>query len=156
MNAQIARQIAQLHELTTKQLRGKYQELFGSESRTRNRQFLFRRIAWRLQALAGGDLSERARERARQLACDADLKLRPPRRFHAFTMEQAKRDWRLPEMGSTLRRAHQQKLHHVQVCPDGFLYESKKYRSLSAVAFAITGTRWNGYAFFGLQEKKHG
>jgi hypothetical protein len=137
MNAQIARQIAQLHDLTTKQLRAKYQELSGSESRARNRQFLFRRVAWRLQALA-------------------DLRLRPTRRFHAFTIEQSKRDWRLPEVGSTLRRSWQQKLHSVQVCADGFSWEGKKYRSLSAVAFVITGTRWNGYAFFGLQEKKHG
>ena len=156
MNAHLAAQIARLHDLTMRELRETYHELFGNESRSWNRQFLFRRIAWRLQALADGDLSERARERARQLACDADLKVRPSRRFHAFTIEQSRRDWRLPAVGSALRRSYEGKLHKVEVGGDGFIYQGTKYRSLSAVAFAITGTRWNGFAFFGLGENNRG
>lgn len=156
MNALVAAQIAQLHDLTMKELREKYRELSGNESRSSNRQFLFRRIAWRLQALAEGDLTERARQRAQHLACDADLKVRPSRQFHGFTIEQSKRDWRLPVAGATLRRMYREKLHKVTVCTDGFTYEGSKYSSLSAVAFRITGTRWNGYAFFGLKESARG
>ena len=63
---------------TVAQLKVKYRELFGDESRSNHKQFLVRRIAWRLQALAEGDLSERARERALSLARDADLRLRAP------------------------------------------------------------------------------
>jgi erythromycin esterase-like protein len=96
MNAQLAKQIAQLHDLTMAELREQYQLLFGDRSRTMNRQFLFRRIAWRMQAIAEGDLSERARTRALLLARDADLRTRPSREFHAFTIDSSKRDWRLP------------------------------------------------------------
>ena len=138
------------------ELRETYGQLFGDRSQTMNRQYLFRRIAWRLQALAEGDLSERARSRASLLARDADLKTRPPAQFHAFTVEGSKRDWRLPAVGQTLRRAHGGTSHKVKVCADGFEYQGKKFRSLSAVAFAITGTRWNGYAFFGLTGSERG
>jgi hypothetical protein len=156
MNIQVAKQIAQLHDLTFAELRELYQELFGDRSRTMNRQFLFRRIAWRLQALAEGDLSERARRQALLLARDADLKTRPPREFHGFTIEGSKRDWRLPPAGRTLRRSYGGAIHKVKVCADGFAYQGRKFRSLSAAAFAISGTRWNGYAFFGLKGRKRG
>jgi hypothetical protein len=121
-----------------------------------NRQFLFRRIAWRMQALAEGDLSERARNRALLLARDADLRIRPSREFHAFTIEGSKRDWRLPPVGGTLKRSYGGALHKVKVCADGFDYQGQKYQALSAVAFSITGTRWNGFSFFGLQGAKRG
>ena len=89
MNAQLARQIAQLHDLTMAELREQYQLLFGDRSRTMNRQFLFRRIAWRMQALAEGDLSDRARNRALLLAQDADLRTRPSREFHVSSQHSA-------------------------------------------------------------------
>src|SRR5260370_39822625 len=62
-------------------LRQKFREVFQEETRSRHREHLFRRIAWRLQALADGDLSERARERAQQIAQDADLRTVAPRDF---------------------------------------------------------------------------
>ncbi len=156
MNAQLAKQIAQLRDLTIAELREQYQQLFGDRSRSMNRQFLFRRIAWRLQALAEGDLSERAKNRALLLARDADLRTRPSRDFHAFTIEGSKRDWRLPPVGQMLKRSYGGTLHKVKVSADGFEYQGRKFPSLSAVAFAITGTRWNGYSFFGLQGGKRG
>ena len=133
-----------------RELRARYQKLFGDESRSYNRQFLFRRIAWRLQALAEGDLSERARRRALQLAHDSDLKVRPSKQFHGFTIDQSRSDWRLPKEGTVLRRNYKGRLHTVKVTAAGFEYNGQPFRSLSAVAFAITGTRWNGYTFFGL------
>jgi hypothetical protein len=65
-------QIAELSRMTVGQLKQKYIEVFGEETRSNNRQFLFRRIAWRIQALAEGGLSERARHRALDIANDAD------------------------------------------------------------------------------------
>ena len=156
MNAYVANQIAQLHHLCFAELKETYERLFGDRSRSRNRQYLFRRIAWRLQALAEGDLSERARHRALRLARDADLRTRPPREFHGFTIKGSKRDWRLPPAGGTLKRSHQGTLHKVKVGAEGFTYQGKQFPSLSAVAFAITGTRWNGYTFFGLKADKRG
>ena len=73
--------IQSLRRLTTKELKTLYGELFGEASPSSNQVHLYRRLAWRLQALAGGDLSERARERAAELALDADLRLRAPRKF---------------------------------------------------------------------------
>src|SRR5260221_11598383 len=71
-------QLAQLQRLTTPQLRTRYAELFGEHTPANNRTWLLKRIAWRLQALAEGGLSERARQRAAELANDADLRLNPP------------------------------------------------------------------------------
>ena len=65
--------------MTVGQLRQKYIEVFGEESRSNHKQFLFRRIAWRIQALAEGGLSERARRRALEIANDADLRIRAPK-----------------------------------------------------------------------------
>jgi ABC-type glutathione transport system ATPase component len=81
MDAVLRQEIESLRKLKTKALKARYQELFQEESTSSNHQHLFRRVAWRLQAQAEGDLSERARERARQLAEDVDLRLRAPRRF---------------------------------------------------------------------------
>ena len=81
MNPEVHREIEGLRSQKTKALKARYRELFGEESRSSNHAHLFRRIAWRLQALSEGDLSQRARDRARELAADVDLRLRPPRKF---------------------------------------------------------------------------
>ena len=73
------KEIEELSRMTVGQLREKYLEVFGEESRSNHKQFLFRRIAWRIQALAEGGLSERARRRALEIANDADLRIRAPR-----------------------------------------------------------------------------
>src|SRR6266446_392195 len=98
--------IEQLRSLNVIALRRKYQELFGEESRSWNKQFLFRRIAWRLQANAEGGLSERARRRAAEIVNDSDLRTRAPREFPptpvpvngtwAVDRTQSQRDQRLP------------------------------------------------------------
>jgi len=137
-------------------MRQKYREVFGEETRCRHREHLFRRIAWRLQALSEGDLTERARERAKELARDADLRIIAPRDF--FTVEGAPvrttrrrpADCRLPLPGTLLQREWKGRTLLVEVLPDGFRFEDQSYPSLSAVALAATGTRWNGLAFFGL------
>ena len=65
--------------MTVSQLRKKYLEVFGEDTRSNHKQFLYRRIAWRIQALAEGGLSERARRRALEIANDADLRIRAPK-----------------------------------------------------------------------------
>src|SRR6266516_544757 len=71
--------IAGLQRLTMPELRARFAELFGETTAAKNRTWLLRRVAWRLQALAEGDLSERARQRAAELASDADLRTTLPR-----------------------------------------------------------------------------
>src|SRR5215469_9251949 len=75
----LASEIAALERLALPELRLRYAELFGEATRVGQRAWLIKRLAWRLQALAEGDLSERARQRARELAHDANLRLGPPR-----------------------------------------------------------------------------
>src|SRR6476660_8346262 len=79
MPVNVRLEVHALERLTIADLRGRFAELFGEPTRATNRIWLIRRLAWRLQALAEGDLSERARRRAAELANDADLRLLPPR-----------------------------------------------------------------------------
>jgi hypothetical protein len=81
MNSAVLVEVEGLRRASMTALREKYQEVFQEATRCRNREHLFRRIAWRLQALAEGDLSERARGRAHEIAQDADLRKVAPRDF---------------------------------------------------------------------------
>ena len=85
MDTAVLMEIENLRRASLAALREKYREVFREETRCRHREHLFRRIAWRLQALAEGDLSERARGRAQQIARDADLRMVAPRDF--FTVD---------------------------------------------------------------------
>jgi Protein of unknown function (DUF2924) len=79
MPVNIPRELAALQRMTAKELRAKYIEVFGEVTTTGNRSWLLRRIAWRIQAQVEGDLSERARRRAEELAHDANLRSTPPK-----------------------------------------------------------------------------
>jgi hypothetical protein len=159
MDTAILTEIESLRRASMADLRKKYQEVFQEETRCKHREHLFRRIAWRVQALAEGDLSERARERATQIAQDGDLRINAPRDFFTVGGErvqttgdqnQRQQDRRLPLPGALLTRKWKGKTVLVEVLAKAFRYENRQYSSLSAIATAITGTRWNGLAFFGL------
>src|SRR5438445_2860046 len=163
MNAAVNAAIEQLRGSTVAALKIKYRELFGEESKSSNKQFLFRRIAWRMQANAEGGLSERARRRAAEIADEADLRTRAPKGFltespssgeRSVDCSQRQRDWRLPTPGTLLTRRLADRQIVVKVLDGGFEYESRRYRSLSAIAREVTGTRWNGLLFFGLAERR--
>jgi hypothetical protein len=152
MDAPLAAEIERLRQASTSVLRSKYAELFERQTRSSNRRFLWRTIAWRLQVLAEGDLSERARRRAAELARNADLKIRPERRFLQPPVHGTARDARLPAPGATLTRTWAGRTITVTVLAQGFEYEGRRYSSLSAVSRAITGTHWNGFGFFRLNQ----
>jgi hypothetical protein len=151
----IVNEVATLQRLSVGQLRQRFAELFGETTKASNRTWLIKRIAWRMQALAEGDLSERARRRAAELARDADLRLNPPQGKGNRTAPApepvtipAPVDQRLPPPGTILTRPYKGQLVQVQVLTDGFAYGGRVYASLSAVAKAITGSHTNGYLFF--------
>jgi hypothetical protein len=156
----IVSEMATLQRLSVGQLRQRFAELFGEATAASNRIWLTRRIVWRLQALAEGDLSERARRRAAELVRDADLRLNPPQRKNDTTIAEptsvppellsraAAVEPRLPPPGTILTRPYKGQQLHVQVLTDGFAYAGRVYPSLSAVAKAITGSHTNGYLFF--------
>jgi len=157
LGTQVHEQIEALRHMTVRELRERYSEVFGEQSRSNHKQFLFRRIAWRIQALAEGGLSERARRRALEIANDADLRIRPPKGFDVSTAADRSTnhrliatDPRLPAPGTVLVRQYKEQSIVVEVRTDGFEYDSRIYRSLSAIAREVTGTKWNGFLFFGL------
>ena len=156
----VQKEIEALRHMSVAQLKMKYAEVFGEETRSRHKHFLFRRIAWRIQALAEGGLSERVRRRALEIANDADLRTRAPKTtFHQdFSLSSGNAvkgrvttasDPRLPAPGGVVERRYKGRHIVVKVREDGFEYEAKLYKSLSAIAREVTGTKWNGFLFFG-------
>jgi Protein of unknown function (DUF2924) len=160
MTLLIGAEVAALRRLTAKELRARFADLFGQPTRTGNKTWLIRRIAWRLQALAEGDLTERARQRAAELANDADLRIgppQPPRAPRASTIPApslqrssvaGERDSRLPPPGTVLTRLYKGQSLQMLVRSDGFEFDGTLFPSLSAAAKAITGSHCNGFLFF--------
>ena len=151
----LAHELAALGQLTVADLRVRYAAFFGEQTRAGNKVWLVKRIAWRLQALAEGDLSQRARQRALELAHDADLRLSQPRPkkpalIGANTKLPLRPNHRLPPPGTILHRPYKGDILQVKVLRHGLEFEGKIYRSLSAVARAITGSHCNGFLFFRL------
>jgi len=165
MIVDIETEIAGLERMTIGELHKCYAELFGEQARSRHRQYLIRRIAWRIQANAEGGLSERALRLADELANDSDVRVTPPRprpgtshRSVAATARPrpstrdlpASHDPRLPRPGTAIVRDYKGRRFVVNVRDDGFEWDGVRYSSLSAVAKAITGSHLNGFRFFGL------
>jgi DUF2924 family protein len=157
MEQSLADEMERMTRMNLSELRTRYREVYGETPRSAHRQHLVRRISWRLQVLAQGDLTERAARRAQELACDADLKIQVPRHWASPTaraVTRSGRDRRLPDAGSVLRRVYRERSVEVKVLAEGFEYEGQRYASLSAIARVITGTRWNGLLFFGLCKRR--
>jgi hypothetical protein len=148
LNKQITT-LASLENMTIGQLRQKYLEVFDDSTNSRNKPWLRRRILWRMQANNEGTLSERAQARAAELADESYLggKLPEPRRVK-------ERDARLPSPGTILIRPYRDTDIRVSVLEDGFKYKGQHFQSLTGIAKEVTGSHWNGFAFFGLSKKK--
>ena len=160
MGVSITQQIRELEDMTVPELQEKYRDVFGEETRAHHKRHLFRKIAWRIQANAEGGLSERALARAREIANEADIRIRPPKGFlggeGGFAppmISRRMRDPRLPVPGTVLERDYKRRTVRVKVLDKGFEYDGQVYRSLSAIAREVTGTSWNGFLFFGLDQK---
>ncbi len=155
MHPNLANEIDALAQLRVSDLRAKFAAVFGEPTQAHNKVWLVKRIAWRLQALAEGDLSQRARQRAAELIHDADLRLSPPRADSASSEPPASTlhvptDDRLPRPGTILTRRYKGRTLQVHVLNHGFRFEDQVYRSLSAVAKAVTGSHCSGHFFFRL------
>ena len=151
----IPERLAELDRMTVGQLVAKYRELYGEPTRSRNRTYLQKRLAWRIQELAEGGLQKSAIELITRLG-DA-----MPERW-SIRLDKSKptpmpdpsRDARLPPTGAVLTRVYRGTTHEVRVLSDGFEYQGARFGSLSKVAKQITGTQWNGLAFFGLTTRE--
>ncbi len=145
----IVRQIADLETLPAARLEDRWRALFGTDPPACQRRFLVKRLAYRLQELAYGGLSEAARTRMEEIAQEAgfDEEASLPGR----SRRGAQRKRALPVAGTRLVRVWDDRRYEVTVTATGFEFEGRPYRSLSAIANTITGTHWNGRVFFGLR-----
>ena len=148
--SRIREEIEGLRHVTTAQLKDKYREVFGEDSRSNHKQFLFRRIAWRIQANAWGGLSERARRRALEIADDSDLRIRAPKNFLRQAIDETRTvearlrpglDLRLPLPGTPLIRRYQGKDVIVHVRADGGCMTGTKRNSSRERAHHLRGDR---------------
>lgn len=160
--ADIPKQLAALRAMTVGQLRERYREVFGEPTRSRNKDFLRKKVGWRIQELAEGGLSDQARSRIEELSAHVPVRWRSSRNGTAEPQATAEapvavalgtRDPRLPEPGTVITRELGGIQHRVTVLEDGFEYGGHRFASLSKVARAISGTNWNGYLFFSLQRR---
>ena len=158
---EVLRQLAELREMTVKELQEKHLELYGFPTRSRHKQQLFKRLCWRVQELKWGGLSERTKRRLEEIADDLDARFLPPRLSgspgtgHREVVHHVSSGGRMSlSPGTVLSREYGGQEHRVTALAKGFEYEGSVYRSLSAVAREITGTQWNGKLFFGLTKRK--
>lgn len=163
MKTTVANEVARLEKMSVNQLAKRFEEVFGEQCRSRHKRYLIRRIAWRLQANAEGGLTDRARQRAEELADDAEIRVTPPREKKKSSGDEptvatipvaSGRDTRLPPPGNCIEREYKGRTIRVLVIEDGFEYEGERYKSLSAIAKAVTGSHMNGFLFFRLWRDK--
>lgn len=142
MTDKILARLAELKTIDIVALKATWRDLFAAEPPPYNRKFLESRLAYRIQELAYGGLKPETLKRLAALAEELE-----PRRSGA-------RKDNLPVTGTRLLREWQGEQHIATVLTDGFEYQGRPYKSLSAIARSITGTRWNGWLFFGLRSQK--
>ena len=141
----IPARLAALKAMSTPDLKAQWRELFDAEPPLYNRKFLESRLAYRIQELAYGGLKPETVRRLERLGEELDGGKRDTRRIRADLK---------PIAGTRLIREWQGVEHAVTVTADGFEWQGRPYKSLSAIARAITGTRWNGWVFFGLKGRR--
>lgn len=143
MTDPVLTQLAALKTAPIAELKARWRELFDTEPPPYNRRFLEHRLGYRIQELAYGGLKPETIERLDALADELDRKLSRRRRIE-----------NKPISGTRLIREWKGVEHQVTVRDEDFDYQGRPYKSLSAIARAITGTRWNGLVFFGLKNQK--
>jgi hypothetical protein len=148
----IAEEIAELRALPVAELVERYQAVFGKAPRIKNKAFLWKRCGWKLQEQRLGGLSEVAKARLEQLIAEIDLPLAERARSVTGKLRRSRGGELRP--GTVLTREWRGRQVRVEVVDGGFECDGVVYRSLSAVAKAVTGSHWNGRLFFALTPRK--
>lgn len=143
--AKVLARLAALKDMTVRELKSEWQALIGSPAPNNSRPFLERRIAYRIQELTFGGITKPTRQLLDALADEVEGKK---------VRKSMISDPRNPVIGTRLVREWDGAEHTITVLKDGFDWQGRRYKSLSAVARDITGTQWNGYRFFGLRENR--
>ena len=153
MTDSILRQIAGLKSLDHNGLCRLWRTLYGKEPPAYNRTFIMSRLAYRIQEIAYGGLSEQTKSKMRDVLVSSGFsEIGGNRRGRQRRAKQGKKD--TPVAGTRLVRDWNGHRYEVIAVPGGFEYDGRLYRSLSAIAKAITGTHWNGKLFFGCAKSK--
>ncbi len=145
MSESVLARLAALKTTPTPELKEQWRTLFGKEPPPFNRKYIESRLAYRLQELTYGGLKPETVARLEALGEQLDGGVVEVRKKRADDR---------PIAGTRLIREWQGVEHCVTVLPDGFEWQGRPYKSLSAAARAITGTRWNGLVFFGLKSQR--
>ena len=143
----ILARLAALKAMSVNGLKAEWKVLFDAPAPNNSRGFLEGRLAYRIQELSYGGPDKQTRRLLDMLADEVEGTL---------TRKAQIADPRNPVVGTKLIRDWDGVAHAVTVLKEGFEWDGQRYKSLSSVARAITGTRWNGYRFFGLRERKRG
>ena len=150
----IAVRIKALQQMSVHRLQKEYCRVCGEKSTATHKGFLLKKIAWKIQELEFGGITEEVKEKALAIVEDLNLPGRIPssklKKKRKIITRSPPPDKRLPMPGTVITRKYKDKQIAVQVLEGGFEYEGCKYRSLSAVAKAVTGSHWNGFSFFGI------
>ncbi|MFO0156350.1 MAG: DUF2924 domain-containing protein [Alphaproteobacteria bacterium] len=141
--AQVLPRLAALRTAPIANLKEQWRTLYGTEPPAFSRSYIESRLAYRIQELAYGGLKPETIARLEALGEQID--------GGNITLRRIRQDQR-PIAGTRLLREYQGVEHVVTVTRDGYEYQGRPYQSLSAIARAITGTRWNGWLFFGLRK----
>jgi hypothetical protein len=146
--------IRQVEQLKGAALRERYRQVVGVETRSNNRPYLIKSIVKKLEERRAESAPNEAPQQEKVKTDNAAPEKTAPKAKHAGQQARSsgqsrrKRDHRLPPPGSIVEKEHDGKAIRVEVLEDGFLYKGEGYRSLSAIAKAVTGTVWNGFLFF--------
>ncbi len=147
-------EIDALRKLSTTQLANRYVELFGKPLRVKNREWLWKRCAWKLQEQRYGGLSAVAKQRLEVLVAEIDLLVEENRRCVSGPLR-VKRRAHADSVGTVFTRTWHSREIRVQVVEGGYEWDGVLYTSLSAVANAVTGSHWSGRRFFGLTKRRN-
>ncbi len=142
MNIGVIRRVAALPGMSASELKEMWRKYHETEPPPFNRAFLVRRLAYRIQELAYDGLSEKSEKRLERIPVDdAPQEKKRPLGERLLAGTRLVREWKGVE-------------HSCMVLDDGFEYQGRRFKSLSAVANFITGSKWNGLVFFGLKKQE--
>lgn len=162
MQSAVTTEVLRLQSMDIHELRARWKEVFGQETKQRNRVYLIKRLAWKLQEDRFGKLTPE--QEARVAEYRREIEALPPEKWfpgskanrEAAIREKLRpglRDRRVPLPGSVLTRTWKGNEVVVKVLESGFEFDGRMFRSLSAVAHEVTGTSWNGFTFFAVGRK---
>lgn len=152
MTTGIAQEIEALRQMALPELVVRYRELFGREPRVKHREHLWKRCAWKIQEIQFGGLSDVAKRRLEELIAEIDLPVGEKQRTVAGKLRGTAQP-KMPVTGTAFTRQWKGREVRAVAVDGGFECDGVVYKSLTAVALAVTGSHWNGKLFFGLTKR---